>query len=116
MTNECGCIFCLDYCRDFGPSSSVLLFAYRGSCYSLTNQAVTWSQADKLCQNHFQRNGNKNQGGLALFEDGLEFDYIRQIVGDFNRSATEFGAYIGFSYRNRKINVRINSLFFIFIL
>lgn len=96
----------LDYCRDFGPSSSsVLLFAYRGSCYSLTHQAVTWSQADQLCQNHFQSNinriGTKNQGGLALFDDQGEFQYVRQIIGSFNRSATEFGAYIGFSYQNR---------------
>ncbi|CAF4027750.1 unnamed protein product, partial [Adineta steineri] len=90
-----------DYCRDFGPASSVLLFAYRGSCYSLTNQLVTWSQADNLCQNHFHTNPNKNQGGLALFDNDIEFDYIRQIIGDFNRSATEFGAYIGFSYRNQ---------------
>ena len=82
------------------PASSVLLFAYRGSCYSLTNEAVTWSQADNLCQNHFHSTISKNQGGLALFEDGTEFDYIRQIIGNFNRSSTEFGAYIGFSYRN----------------
>jgi hypothetical protein len=96
----------LDYCRDFGPSSSVLLFAYRGSCYSLTHQAVTWPQADQLCQNHFQSNTNnplrKNQGGLALFDDETEFDYVRQMIGGFNRSATEFGAYIGFSYQNRE--------------
>ncbi|CAF0738745.1 unnamed protein product [Rotaria sordida] len=90
-----------DYCRDFGPTSSVLLFAYRGSCYSLTNQLVTWSQADNLCQNHFHINTNKNQGDLASFDDAIEFDYVRQIVGVFNRSATEFGAYIGFSYRNQ---------------
>ncbi|CAF1210621.1 unnamed protein product [Rotaria magnacalcarata] len=90
-----------DYCRDFGPTSSVLLFAYRGSCYSLTNQAVTWSQADNLCQSHFHSTTNKNQGGLALFEDATEFDYIGQIIGVFNQSATEFGAYIGFSYRNQ---------------
>ena len=96
-------MFRLDYCRDFGPASSVFLFAYRGSCYSLTNQAVTWSQADDLCENHFHSSTNKNQGGLALFEDENEFDYIRQILGDFNRSATEFGAYIGFSYQNRKL-------------
>jgi hypothetical protein len=95
-------VFLLDYCRDYGPTSSVLLFAYRGSCYSLTNQVVTWSQADNLCQNHFHINSNKNQGGLTLFDDDIEFDYIRQIIGDFNRSATEFGAYIGFNYRNRK--------------
>ncbi|CAF1100091.1 unnamed protein product [Adineta ricciae] len=93
-------VFRLDYCRDFGPVSSVFLFAYRGSCYSLTNQAVTWSQADGLCENHFHSSTNKNQAGLALFEDENEFDYIRQILGDFNRSATEFGAYIGFSYQN----------------
>lgn len=91
----------LDYCRDYGPTSSVLLFAYRGSCYSLTNQLVTWSQADKLCQNHFQSTINKNQGGLTSFDDQVEFDYIRYMIGDFNRSATEFAAYIGFNYRNR---------------
>lgn len=91
----------LDYCRDHGPTSSVLLFAYRGSCYSLTNQLVTWSQADKLCQNHFQSTINKNQGGLTSFDDQVEFDYIRYMIGDFNRSATEFAAYIGFNYRNR---------------
>ncbi|CAF4096139.1 unnamed protein product, partial [Rotaria sp. Silwood2] len=90
-----------NYCRDFGPTSSVLLFAHRGSCYSLTNQLVTWSQADNLCQNHFHVDTNKNQGGLALFDDAIEFDYVRQIIGVFNRSATEFGAYIGFSYRNQ---------------
>lgn len=95
-------MFLLDYCRNFDPTSSVLVFAYRGSCYSLTNQLVTWSQADKLCQNHFHVNSNKNQGGLALFDDENEFDYIRQVIGEFNRSATEFGAYIGFNYRNRK--------------
>lgn len=95
-------MFLLDYCRDFGPTSSALLFAYRGSCYSLTNQLVTWSQADNLCQNHFQTSNNKNQGGLALLDDVIEFDYIGQIIGVFNRSAPEFGAYIGFSYRNRK--------------
>jgi hypothetical protein len=98
-------VFYLDYCRDFGPSSSVFLFAYRGSCYSLTNQVVTWPQADQLCQNHFQmntnRNSNKNQGGLVLFEDQREFHYVRQIIGGFNRSASEFGAYVGFSYQNR---------------
>jgi hypothetical protein len=97
-------VFLLDYCRDFGPKSSVLLFAYRGSCYSLTNQVVTWPQADNLCQNHFHTNANKNQGGLASFDDDIEFDYIRQIIGDFNRSATEIAAYIGFNYRNRKEN------------
>ncbi|UJR28266.1 hypothetical protein I4U23_009516 [Adineta vaga] len=90
-----------DYCQNFGPTSSVFLFAYRGSCYSLTNQAVTWSQADNLCQNHFHSNIEKNAGGLALLDDETEFDYVRQILGDFNRSATEFGAYIGFSYRNK---------------
>ena len=96
-------LFFLDYCRDFGPTSSVLVFAYRGSCYSLTNQVVTWSQADNLCQNHFNLNANinKNSGGLALFDDEIEFEYIREIIGEFNRSATEFGAYIGFNYRNR---------------
>ncbi len=95
-------VFLLEYCRDFGPTSSVLVFAYRGSCYSLTNQAVTWSQADHLCQNHFHINSNKNSGSLAILDDEIEFDYIRQIIGDFNRSSTEFGAYIGFNYRNRK--------------
>jgi hypothetical protein len=98
-------VFRLDYCRDFGPKSSVLLFAFRGSCYSLTNQAVTWFKANNLCQTHFHVNTNKNQGGLALFDDDIEFDYIRQIIGGFNRSATEFGAYIGFSYRNGKFNL-----------
>lgn len=111
--------FFLDYCRDFGPSSSVLLFAYRGSCYSLTNQAATWSQADQLCRNHFQTNNNKNpsrsQAGLALFDDRTEFHYVKQIIGSFNRSASEFGAYVGFSYHNRKwwSNVsRINFILF----
>ncbi len=95
-------MFLLDYCRDYGPTSSVLLFAYRDSCYSLTNQLVAWSQADNLCQNHFHSNmNNKNQGGLASFDDEMEFDYIRSMIGDFNRSASEFGAYIGFNYRNR---------------
>ncbi len=95
-------MFLLDYCRDFGPTSSVLVFAFRGSCYSLTKQVITWPQADNLCQNHFHINANKNQGGLASFDDDIEFDYIRQIIGDFNRSATEIAAYIGFNYRNRK--------------
>lgn len=99
-------MFLLDYCRDFGPTSSVLLFAYRGSCYSLTNQAVTWPQADNLCQNHFHANSNKYQGGLASFDDVVEFDYVRQVLGLVNRSVTEFGAYIGFSYRNRKYIIK----------
>lgn len=93
--------FIPDYCRDYSPTSSVLVFAYRGSCYSLTNQLVTWSQADKLCQNHFHATINKNQGVLTSFDDQLEFDYIRYMIGDFNRSAMEFAAYVGFSYRNR---------------
>ena len=92
----------LEYCRNFGSTSSLLVFAYRGSCYSLTSQAVTWSQADNLCQNHFHINTNKIQGGLALFDDQIEFNYVGQIIRIFNRTATEFGAYIGFSYQNGK--------------
>lgn len=31
----------------------------------------------------------------------MEFFYVKQMIGSFNRSASEFGAYIGFSYQNR---------------
>lgn len=111
-------MFSVEYCRNYGPSTSVLLFAYRGRCYSLTNQLVTWSQADNLCQNHFHATNSKTQGGLALFDDEIEFDYIRQIIGDFNRSASEFGAYIGFSYHNGTYYSKIvfSKYFFFFFL
>ena len=106
-------MFLLEYCRDFGPRSSALLFPYRGSCYSLTSQAVTWSEADNLCQNHFYVNTNKNKGSLTVFEDAIEFNYVGHVVElVFNRSAIELGAYIGFYYRNSKFKKKLSSKHF----
>ncbi|CAF1311229.1 unnamed protein product [Didymodactylos carnosus] len=89
-----------DYCKDFGQS--LLLFAYRGFCYSVTSELIPWAKADNYCQQHF-RNVSNRQASLLVFDEDdsdSEFQYIKQIFMSYNQSATKLSASIGFSYRN----------------